>query len=282
MKKIIFSFLILFIPLVTRAQAQVRLDGVGYFMSLSYSQSENKKDGFVAGSYCYLGFGLNHSVESVIDHTKINYENDYAIDQWDATLIYTHYGLADNYRLGAHYLITDDPLTDHGIAIFGGMKHYVPYQWSAGLDGYVTFYGNYEPRLAVAQLTPQAGFYFARGINSGFYSEIKGFYIRLSDEVGLNKKDYFSIKETIRYYAGNLTLSVFGWAGEQAFAIQNDGMLLYNIAEKHIGGYGGYIRYVFAGSMSVQLGAQAEFFNDVGLKTEAVSRKAILSIGRTF
>jgi len=265
------------------AQSETRFDGLAYYAPLYYRHSNAREGGYVTGVYTYLGHGVNHSLESVLDFTRMRYKGGLDIDQWDLTAVYTHYSpTSTNYRLGVHYLKSDDPFSNHAITLFTGVNQHVPYQRNLGVDGYVTLYHNYLPGLTVFQVTPKIGFHIGNQVQSGFYVESKGYYIGLSDELGTDGHHFYSLEESVRYYRGNLSVTVLGWAGEQVFAVRNDGMVLYNLAELHRGGYGGSIRYVLGPSTSFGFGAFAEVFSDIGETNEATSTRLVFSLGHTF
>jgi len=253
-----------------------------YGTPLIYSDSNVKDKGYTAGFYGYLGFGLHHSFESDVEFTKIDYKDGSTLNQTDLTFIYTNYSLK-NYRLkaGFHYIISDDRLTDRGKVFLLSAERYKLYRWNIGIEGTVSIYDNYNPELTVYQVCPKVGFYFGNYYRYGsFYSETKGYYINLSDDVGLGK-NFYSVEENLFYYYKNWTGKIFGWIGKQSFAVRNGGFVVYNLSEKHKGGYGGSISYRYK-KASASLTVFNEIFEDVGYNNNASLTVAVFNLGYRF
>jgi len=86
---------------------------------------------------------------------------------------------------------------------------------------------------SVFQISPKFGFYVGDYYSYGsFYLETRGYYIRLSDDVGFGK-NFLSAEQKISYSYKNFVLSLSGWLGEQSFAVKNNGFVVYNLSEKY-------------------------------------------------
>ena len=202
------------------AQAQTRVDVLFNGAFLSYQGSE-KKDGSVVGAYGYLGHGLSHVVEGTASRTQINFRDGTRLNQVDVSGAYTHYFTKTTLRAGGHLIDSTDPLTDGGTVLFASVGRYVPYAWSANVEVAQTSYPNYdesEPTggrfrpdgLSVLQINPGAG--VSWGDATGyrfFYATLRGYYIRLSKDVGLGDRTFLSMQASLDYIYKKATVSGF-------------------------------------------------------------------------
>jgi len=252
-----------------------------------YSSSVVKDDGYTGGIYGYLGMGLEHSLEGEIDYTKINYIGSGSLSQWDFTLLYTYYGLTGSkVRMGGHYISSDDKATDKGIIIYGGYEETVDKRYDWGIDGAYSFYDNYNIEktyvrtitrgirswryytnvsvngLHVFQLSPKLGISIPSTSIGDIYLETRGYYIRLSDNVGYGK-NFFSIEENITIKYSEFQFDLYGWVGEQEFAVKKYGFVVYNLSEKYRYGLGGSIRYNTSENSFITAGIKKESFKEI-------------------
>ncbi|RMH73549.1 MAG: hypothetical protein D6675_02310 [Gemmatimonadetes bacterium] len=279
------------------AKSPIRWDVLLYYVPLDYGDSQFKKTGDMTGMYTYLGYGLNHAFEAELDYTHVDYIWIDDIKQWDVTLAYTYFTrLNYKFRLGAHYVISDEETTNDVWTLFGGVNRYVYRQWNVQLDGYYSRYPNYAG-LGVVQLTPRAGFYFGNRVTSTFYFQTRGYYIHLSDRLKLydpvqlqffayTDPDMFSVEESITYYRGPWTLTTMGWIGDQMFAVKSDGFLVNNVEELHSGGYGISLNYAHKMS-SLTVGyyvdhVEERHWNNPRERREVRFQKYVISLGHTF
>ena len=73
--------------------------------------------------------------------------------------------------------------------------------------------------------------------------DLRAYYINTDKEVsGTGKEDFYSLETRLGMDRDRIGLGVFGWTGEQAFAVRQEGFSVYNLNERHFGGYGGEIR----------------------------------------
>ena len=258
-----------------------------YGSYFDYSGSVIKDDGYTAGVYGYLGMGLEHSLEGEIDYTKINYLGSGSLKQWDFTLLYTYYGLTGSkVRFGGHYISSDDSATDSGIVIYGGYEETVDRRYDWGVDGAYSYYDNYSIEktyvrtitrgmrswtyytnasvngLSVFQISPKLGISVPSTSIGDIYLETRGYYIRLSDDVGYGQ-NFFSIEENVTVRYGEFQFDLYGWVGEQEFAVKKYGFAVYNLSEKYKYGFGGSIRYNMSENSFVTAGIKRESFKEI-------------------
>ncbi len=280
----VLGLLLTTMPCLCFAGPKTRLEGLFYTVPLNYGNSLIKDDGIVMGAYGFYGYGLNHSFEGGLDYTKINYRSGSDLEQLDFTLLYSNYSIYSYiFRAGSHYIASDDSYSDKAISLFGGVSYYIPKQLDVGLDGYVSIYQNYEPNLSDYQYVPKIGFSFKKSRNFSVYFQTKGHFIHLSEEVGLHDSNFFSIEENVTITFKKWVLGGFVWFGEQVFAVRDNGFSVYNLPEKHTGGYGIYQKYLFFKKCSATFGFYREYFTDFGIPENNVeATKFVLSFGYTF
>jgi hypothetical protein len=73
-----------------------------------------------------------------------------------------------------------------------------------------------------------------------------------------------------------------GWIGKEAFAVRNDGFVVYNKPEEQKGEYGLSINYILSKQSSLTAGFNKEFFSDVGEWNTATATRYSLMLGHTF
>lgn len=272
-------------PLSGQTRVDVLLTGV----RLGYAGSTLKESGEVVSAYGYLGNGLSHVVEGTGSLTFIDYRDGSRLEQIDVSGAYTHYFTNTLLRLGGHVIESTDPLTDGGTVVFGSIGRYEPYRWSAGVEAALSRYPVYSDSLmssrglTVTQVSPSAGFSWGDG--SGyrfFYATVQGYFIRLSRDVGLGGRSFYSTQASLSYTYRSATLSGFLWSGRQAFGVRQNGFTAYNLPELHTGGYGGSFRYVLTPKSAVTLGLYSERFRDIGFDDDLTSAVLLLSLGFTI
>ncbi len=280
MKKILISVILVILPQVIFSQTPSTTYVLPYFSFTNYSSTFQKEYALTSGLYGYYGYGLKHSFEGDVSYTAIHYANltqvinnqifsspSFNINQADVTFIYTNYQLTNlNWRAGAHAIFSDDALTNNGFILFSGLKRYRSNYYNVAIDVYGSFYNDYSPNLKVLQVDGTFGFYFGNYFTTGsFYAETKGSYIELSENVGFGSKQFPSVKQSLFFYRKKFTLEAFLWTGFQVFAVTNNGFIVFNLAEKHLGALGGSIKYEFNNKASLKLKITHGRFKELGL-----------------
>lgn len=263
--------------------AQSRTDVLLHATALSYQDSQVRDRGWVAGFYGTYGSGWKHLVEVGATRTGVDYLDGWQLRQTDVAAAYGYYGASGAVRGGAHLVSGNDPLSDGGVVLFGGASRYRPGVWSAGAEGSLSSYGSYNGGLTVVQLTPSAG--FTRTLGEGRHTVgavLRGYWIRVSEDVGLTGRDFVSGEASLSYASGRFSMSGFAWTGEQAFAVRSGGFTVFNVAELHTGGFGGGLRWVLSDRSAVSAGYYMERFQDLGLTSKAWARILSASLGITL
>jgi hypothetical protein len=268
-----------FLPTTILGKVATRTVILPYGAYLKYKNAQYKNWAFNSGAYIYFGYGLNHSWEFDANLTEFDifdsvdyideegqpatvFLNDFK--QKELTIVYTNYSVKKiQIRTGFHYILTDDQATDGSYSLILGIKRYVPYFYSLGVNFYSTFYPNTEPSLRVFQISPQGGSYFGDYFSYGsFYIDILAHIINISEEIGWSKQTFITFKPSITYYYKKMTLNGFLWLGEQVYTMRNSGFLLLYYPEKRSGGFGGSFNIQVSKNFSLGVLISKETFKE--------------------
>ena len=255
-------------PATTRP---VRVETAVYYAYLDYHGTASKDYAHSAGLYTSLGFGTAHLFEAEADYIHKFYRGFPLLQQWDTTVAYANFSIPRvKLRFGGHYVASQDPFTDQGWVAFGGAAYYLPGRWEAGVDGYFSQYPKFQDHLEAIQLVPHFGLTLWRGANHAWNNGLRGYWIHLNRDF-LGGRDFFSLEDRLSLSWRRWTFAAFGWAGEQVFAVRNDGFALYNLGEKHEAGYGAEVRYDFTDHFAIMVRASREHFRDLAATPNATS-----------
>lgn len=264
------------------AAAQARTDVLLHGSALGYVDSQEKDAGWQAGVYATHGWAWKHLVEVGGTRTAIAYLDGVKLRQTDVAAAYSWFGTDGSVRVGFHGISSTDPLTDGGWVLFGGASRYKVGSWSASAEGALSSYADYAGGLQVVQVAPSAGFTSSDPLGERILSAaLRGYYIRTSEDVGLENRAFLSGEASVSWTLRSVTLSGYAWAGEQAFAVRSGGFTVFNIAELHTGGFGGGVRWVTSPRSALSVGYYVERFQDVGLTNQAWARILSASVGFT-
>ncbi len=273
-----YLWIILFaLVTVSTAQTKSRLDILPYTLFSSYDGALSKNRTIVGGVYAFYGYGPEHSFEMDAAYTKINYRGfsylydgvEYrqpgsSLNQTDISFNYTNYQLTDlRLNLGMHGIFTDDALTDKSYVLFAGINRYRDQYYETGVNVYYSLYENYVPSLNVIQTDAWFGFYLGNYFTGPwFYSELRGTYIRLSEEIGFAQTQLPSVQYSLSYFSGNWTAKAEWWTGYRIFAVTGKGFVVYNLAEKHLNAFSLSLRRVWNAKISAEFKWSRELFKE--------------------
>jgi len=265
------------------AQAQSQTDGLVHGAALRFSSTSEKRAGSVVGVYGSYGREWRELFEVGAARTALDYRDGSSFSQSGLVAAYNRFGARASGRAGAHLLASNDPITAGGVALFAGANAYRVGAWSAGTDVTWSRYPNDGAGLDVWQFAPTVGWTVRDATATRFLSAmVRGYAIALSDDMGLGARHYGSGEASLALTAGAVTVSGFGWAGEQAFAVRQGGFLVFNVAEQHTGGYGGGARWVVTSKAALSAGAYVERFLDPATGRDASATALTASFGFTF
>jgi hypothetical protein len=242
-----------------------------YSSPFIYYNSQGKKSGFTVGSYGYFG-NMSHFFEGNFSYSNFELTSS-RINQYNAVLSYTNYQLPGfGLKAGTNLTATSYSGTDQAAVLFTGIKYYFPFlygtgvSFNAGLDFYTSFYRAYNNQQPVFQLTPAIGL----GLG-GFYLEAGGTYIKLPQDSILENNNMFSAEAAITYNFNNrFSIKASGWLGEQAFAVRDSGFTVFNVPEKHMGGYGLSAQYSFTDRLIASVSWYNEHYYDISSTNQSL------------
>lgn len=236
----------------------------GYAGLMKYRNTTDKDRAILGGLYGSVGNGL-HFLESEVDYTHINNSKVADIRQTDISLAYANYGLDGwRLRLGGHLIQGNDAVTQDGLMLFGGARYSNPNQWALGVDGYRSSYPHYNTGLDVTQVTADFGLQLLQGNAWSLWNNLREYWIGTSADVGFSKDSFWSTEDRVTLRWTRSSFAVFGWQGEQVFAGRNDGLTIFNLAEKHKSGLGIEAAYAFTDRLTAKLVASRESFEENG------------------
>jgi hypothetical protein len=242
-----------------------------YSSPFFYNNSQTKKSGFSLGAYSYY-YSTGHFLEGKLDYSNFELTSD-RINQYNAVLSYTNYQLANlGLKVGTNLTATSYSSTDQGAVLFMGINYFSPLSFpsregpgvgfNAGMDFYTSFYRIYNNSQPVFQLTPAVGVTLGDYYSSGTFDlETKGYFIKLPQDSILENKNMLSVEGSLTYnYKNIFSIKGSGWVGEQAFAVRNSGFIVYNVPEKHYGGYGLAVNYSFSKNLKASVSWNNEHY----------------------
>ena len=256
---------------------------ISYAGYINYGSRAVKRNDRFAGAYAYLGLGLAHSIEAEVDYTRTTYRSDFDLEQWDYTFVYTNNSISNwRIRLGGHYITDDAGFTDDSYTTITGLHYCVDDLWDAGLDFYYSRHSDYDPDLSVYQISPHIGGRLWENEHFTLRGDLTGHYIYLDEKVGLGERGFHSLEARLSLIGHRWSCGIFGWRGEQAFAVRNDGLTVYNLPELHTSGYGGDVRLRLTDHVALTLRAARENFEDFWYRRDTHSTKAMVLVGISF
>lgn len=253
----------------------------GYSGSVQYQRTTDKEHAVVNGLYAYLNAG-SHLLETDIYFLDIYRRDAPVFRQWERTVVYSRFNRHDQrLRLGIHDVISDDAATDGGRVLIAGVGSWRPFARDAGLDVYVSHYPHASPHLTVVQLTPRIGLLLAADTSYSLRDELKGYWIALNREVGLDQRQFFSLEQRLTLRCGRWIVVQNSWGGQQVYAVRNDGFALFNLTQQHIAGIGSELTYIVNDEIALILRVNREHFTEFGRsdRASAITCLGMLSAG---
>jgi len=274
-----------------------------YALPLTYHNSAVKDNGIATGIGGYYSPTHRNWLEGQADYTLLNFENSDELKQGDFTVAYTTYPGSKVYlRFGGHlttsdYAVLDTITTQMGMgnrvisrviknhsysnsySLFTGFHFYKLYKWTLGVDAYWSRYPDLAPALSVYQLTPKLTVTFGDYNTYGSFYLVSRLYTQFLDHsFGYDRKEYYSLEQTLQYYKNRWMLQGFFWTGEQYFAVRNDGFTVFNLAELHKRGVGLELQYLFSPNVGFQAGWYQEWFQELNENQDAYSTGLLFTL----
>ncbi|ADV46782.1 hypothetical protein [Nitratifractor salsuginis] len=253
---------------------------------IDYSSGSDKSSAVVGGLYASI-YRAPNKLELAVEHTRIKYRHNLPnLNQTDLTAIYTRYrGYHLAYKIGAHYIDSDDKVTDGAFTGILGVNWYNYLHYNIGLDAYATHYhndasGRTWDSMNVWQFRPYAGYNFGTYASTmgSFYleAEYNGIFIPDAGAKGYNSS-YHSAGLSLYHYKGKWTHMIKGWVGQKIYSVNNGGFTVYNLGELYKGGVSASVSYAIRPNTSLKLQYEYSRFEHLGNKAHSNSIVAMVS-----
>jgi len=249
-----------------------------YYAYLDYGSKSIKASGHTGGVYaCLANVDL---WEIAVDTTSLSFRDGSHLRQLDFTAAYSFLRTPNwKLRVGGHVIDNNDALSDGSWIVMLSGHYYQTAVWDIGVD---TYYSRYDRQTTknIVQLTPHLGFQRAISDYASVRLDLHGYYINTERTLpNLPRKDLYSGEMRLSLISDPLSIALFGWGGDQAFAVRKDGFVVFNLAEHHTGGLGTEIRYALSDRTSLTTRVALERFADLanGESTNQLAAVAILS-----
>jgi len=264
-----------------------RFSSYVYYLPISYHGSDYRIQSTVYG--IFGDFAFKEAFHTSFEYDRSDFETGFDSTsvhtlQNDFTLLNTYYysGFWETH-FGLHYLTSNDEYSKNTNTVILGLGRYVPFQWSADITCFYTSYPNMsEKPLYVFQATQRFGVSIGDRIQSGFTYESKFHFIHLSHEINSSKVEFYSLEQNIVYYRTRWSAALNLWAGEQMFAVHNNGFLLINFGELYRGSAGITLTVYLSEKTSVTAGYQRIWFSDLNSDNDAQAELLKISVGHSF
>ena len=234
-----------------------------YYACLDYGPNSIKSHGNIWGVYGALS--ARNLLEADYEYTELRFREGFQLEQHDCTLLYSCFDWPHlKLRLGGHVIANNDPLSNGAWTVITGAHVYQTNLWDIGVDTYFTRYDFQPLNKSITQITPHVGIQQFPNACLRMRLDLRAYYINTDHEVaGTGKEDFYSLEARLGLDRDRFGLGVFGWTGEQAFAVRQEGFAVFNLNELHKGGYGGDIRYRFSPHAQATVRVADEYFTQL-------------------
>ncbi len=211
------------------------------------------------------------------------------LKQDDITLAYSKYNAKTMFKVGVHYINTNDKQLEDGIigiVALGGYKYFGYDKLSYGVEGYYSYYKNGHDenyaevkKINIFQETPYISYYKSIDINWGNTFVLKGNFQQAKDYVKTSYSS-FEISDTIFYKSFFTTLKYYN--GEMRTGVKDGGMTVYNTLDLMKSGYDIKLGYYISKSTVVSVSYAQNTYTEYGLVTDNTNSIAIASLNYSF
>ncbi len=275
-----FFFIYLFFSSAVGILWANNLTVVPYLATANYKDSF-KSDALLGGIYAKLKV-KKRSYEFAYENTTINFKNNTsAIKKSDFTFLYSQ-PLNNHYKakLGIHLTLSNNTSGDDVQAYFTGVEYFQANSFALGIDAYYSFYSQSDLGKEVLQLKPYYSFEFSEynSLMGKFFVKFNYYYINFMQKTknSLNRS-YISYGLEINHHKNNFLTTLKAWSGKQVYAIRDNGFTLYNLYEKHKGGWSLSSRYTLSRDFSLRASYINEVYSNIGTSSLSYTDTYLLS-----
>lgn len=242
------------------------------------------------GAHMSIGT-LGYLVEADYSHIKTKYIDPTTpnLQQDDITLAYSKYYTNAMFKVGAHYINTNDKQLDDGIIgiiALGGYKYFGYDKLSYGLEGYYSYYKNGHDenylrvkKINIFQETPYISYYKSINTNWGNTISFKANFQQANDYV---KKSYtsYELSDTLFYKSLFATLTYYN--GEMKTGIKDGGMTVFNTLDLMKNGYSAKLGYYFKKNIVANISYTQNTYTEYTFLRDNTNDVAIASVSYSF
>ncbi len=240
-----------------------------YYAYLDYGHESIKDCGSIWGIYGSLS--AVNSLEADYEYTDILFRDGWRLEQHDWTAVASYLEVPNwKLRLGGHTIANNDPLSNGAWVVIAGAHFYQAARWDVGADAYFTRYDGQPTNKSITQFVPHLGLQQPVDDDCSLRMDVRGCYINTDSEIwDTGREDFYSLEARVGLDRDWLGLAFFGWTGEQAFAVRQDGFVVFNLNELHTGGYGGELRCLVAPRSQLTVRIADEYYSQflIGVPT---------------
>ncbi len=234
------------------------------YVAIANYKDKYKDDALLGGVYAKLSMH-SRAYEFAYENTSINSVNSQikSIKKSDYTFLYS-YSFNNNYKVkgGIHLVISNNTTDDDVQSYFTSFEYFQKNRFSLGLDAYYSFYSQSELGREVLQLKPYYGFKFGdySSTMGTFFTKFSYYHIYFMEKIKATlSRSYLSYEVEINHHKNNFYTKFKAWTGKQVYAVRDNGFTVYNLYEKHKGGWSLSSKYAF----NDKLGLRASYINEV-------------------
>jgi len=253
------------------------------------STTSAKETAVLYGAHASIGT-LSYLLEIDYAHINTQYKDSTLEDlsQDDITLAYASYSANIMFKVGGHYIDTNDEQLGNaliGIISIEGYNYFDYDKVSYGVNGFYSHYEkghdeNYEAKtVAITQLSPYLSYYKAININWGNTLLLKAHFQSADNYI---QKEYssYEISDTLFYKSLFLTLKYYD--GEMRTGVKDSGFTVFNTLDLMKSGYSAKLGYYLTKDAILSASYGQNSYVEYGLVKENTNDVAIASLSYSF
>jgi hypothetical protein len=233
-----------------------------YGAYLKYSSKAYKDKGYLFG--VYGNYSLNpYKIEFDAEHTVIKYKQFTELPDWkqtDFTLV-GHFYQSDcyEYKAGIHNIWSKQTGDEYDKVYILGALYYQYLKYNTGVDFYYSDYKGFD----VSQFSPKIGFDFGKYYSEtgSFYAELKYNYIHVQNNAA-PKSDYSNFDLKLQNFKGPWTTTLNVSMGKNAYKVEDNGFVVYNLGDEYKSSYGLKINYAVDKQDNIEIGCSRSKYNN--------------------
>jgi hypothetical protein len=216
--------------------AESNMDVSLYHSYRDYSGNSGRSYANTSGLYMAWKPNKRTALEIAFEGALLHFHLFDDLIQYDITLAGSRYwGNNHALRVGSHIIASStDEKTDKGFSLFADYTYFEGYDYNLGSTLTYSLYSAQDD-INVIQFSPHIGKYFSHYLISGLFNvQVTGNLINVDQA---NSTNFLSMEGKLIWKYSQFELAGGGWFGTQQYAVTNNGFNVYNLADKHKGGF---------------------------------------------